>query len=87
MKLPALAEMVLLEFKNLIEFRTLNVEGFVQLWDKDFKLGKWLNGIKTDLINEDQEKNFLAEIIVYITVAGVFIICIAVGIVLKKFGN
>ena len=57
------------------------------MWDADFKLGKWLNGIKTDIISEDQDKNFFAEIIVYVTVAAAALVCLSIAIILRKFGS
>ena len=87
LKLPALAEMILQELKNLIEFRILNIEGVVRLWDEDFSLGKWMNGVKQKLVNEHQEQSFFAELIVYITLATVLALGFCAYLIVKRFGS
>jgi hypothetical protein len=85
--LPALVEMVLFEFKKLIEFNLLNPEGIVKLFYEFFSMARWINGISEKVINEDQEVSFFAALIVYITLSVVFLIVMLAVLVVKKLGS
>ena len=46
-KLPAVSEMIMIEFQKLIEFHALNPEKLIQmLIDEDFTFAKWIKGIQ-----------------------------------------
>lgn len=52
--IAAPVEMLLLEFKKLIEFRSLNVDSFVQMWQPKFKVADWITGVRERIVSEDQ---------------------------------
>ena len=66
--LPSITEMVLQEFKKIIEFEFLNPEGMVRLWKPDFKLNEWMTGVKADIINPEKSNSMMDSLIVYIGV-------------------
>jgi hypothetical protein len=43
---PSNAEMMNTQLTNLIEFRTLQPEPLIQLFNKDFKLDEFISGVK-----------------------------------------
>ena len=51
-QIPSIAELVLLEFKKLLEFEAANPESMIKLFNPDFDLKNWLSGVKK-YINED----------------------------------
>ena len=78
LKLPALTEIILIEFKNLIEFRALNIEAVVQMFEPGFSLAQWLRGTKQAIINDDQKVSIMAELNVYLAVAALIMFILVI---------
>ena len=49
-------EMFLLEIQKLIEFRSLNIDSFVQMWKPRFRVADWIVGVRERIVSEDQGK-------------------------------
>ena len=69
LKIPALTEIILIEFKNLIEFNALNIETIVLMFNPEFSLTQWLRGAEQPIVNEDQKVSVMADINVYLSIA------------------
>ena len=75
--------MILAEFQKLIEFQMLNPEKLIQqIYDEDFSIRNWISGVKVKIVSKDQQQSVLDDCLVYILIAGVFLI----GIILAGIG-
>ena len=74
MNLPAFSEIILGEFKKLIEFDSLNPESFVKKFiNADFTVTSFISGVKSQIISEDQSKTVLNQLLVVFFVASLFV--------------
>ena len=88
-KMPAIAQIVMSQFKQLIEFHILNPEKLHQkLTDPDFRLAKAIRGIEGEYESQDQQWSVFQEIFVFFFLAmlclGVILVLILVSLKVSK---
>ena len=74
LQLPAISDIILGEFRKLIEFDLLNPEKFIQNFiDPEFTINSVVTGVKQAIESEDQEKTVLKDLlIIFFIIAAVF---------------
>lgn len=79
-------EMFLLEMQKLIEFKNLNLNSIVQLWEPDFDSTDWMRGYTERIVSEDQHLSIGEKIQISIMACLIFAVFLgAVWILSKKF--
>ena len=75
LQISAVTEMILEEFKKLVEFQLLNPEKLLQqVYDPEFTIKGWIFATKEQIISKDQMVSMLDELIVYIFIVALFLL-------------
>lgn len=90
--IPGNTEIFITELTNLVEFKVLNLQGLVQLFDPEFNLKDFILGKKDQLIlSKDQKASVLNDLgfyLIWTALVGAFLfIAILLVVVLKRFGE
>lgn len=72
--------------QKMIEFKNLNVNTVVQIWEPEFEVTDWIRGYRERLVNEEQRVSIVEKMQIVILVVCIFIaLLIAMWIGSKKF--
>jgi MFS family permease len=82
---PASADIYMTQFTSLIEFKVLNPQTLIRLWNPEFDLKSLIVGAKQQIeLSKDQRESFFDEMFIYIFLAGVFVVFVILAYIASK---
>ena len=79
---PASADIYMTQFTSLIEFKVLNPQSLIRLFDPQFDLKSLIVGAKKQVeLSKDQRESFFDEMFIYIFLAGVFVVFVILAFI------
>jgi len=86
--LPSNSDLYVSQFTNIIEFKVLNPEGIIKIFDPTFNLKEFINGAKANVVSRAQTVSVMSDLFIFIFIGGVSAVFLLVMVLLtlvKKF--